>query len=48
MRLKLPERAGDGETLEFRYLALGKGDVVGAFAEAFLTNSTTDEGEVKR
>ena len=48
VRLKLPERAGDGETLEFRYVASGKSDVVGAFAEAFLTNAATDEGEVKR
>ena len=42
VRLKLPAQAGEGETLEFRYLASGKSDTVGAFAEAFLTNAATD------
>jgi hypothetical protein len=42
VRLKLSAQAGEGETLEFRYLASGKSDTVGAFAEAFLTNAATD------
>jgi len=42
VRMNLPARTGEGETLEFRYQAQGKSDTVGAFAEAFLTNAATD------
>ena len=45
VRLTLPARTGEGETLEFRYVAPGKSDTVGAFAEAFLTNAATDPRE---